>query len=168
MNISQKKVFRIYGKLKIYPYFQFILKLWVLYSYMRWMEEYKNFLLDIIIQILYCLRSHFHPEKEQEGELFPCCQRKMAGNTFKKLRCKFIMKFWKLALSMSSMRYVLGKFNNRLTVSSHFVLADNFSLTMRKFCLLARPNDEIEIRNKAYCIIYIRMFESLLNYSIHL
>ena len=50
------------------------------------------------------------------------------------------MKFWKLAFSMNSMKYVVDKLNNRFTVSKHFVLADKHSLTKIEFCLLAHPH----------------------------
>ena len=63
----------------------------VLFSH--WMEKYKNLLLNVIVQILQCFRSHFHPEKKQEGKFTPCGQRNMAGNTFKTISCKFMMKF---------------------------------------------------------------------------
>ena len=44
--------------------------------------------------------------------------------------------------------YVVDKFNNRFTVSSHFVLADKHSLTGREFCLLAHPHEKREKLNK--------------------
>ena len=61
----------------------------------------------------------------------------MAGHTFPKIKCKLKIKFWKLVLSMSSMKYAVDKLHNRFTVSSHFVLTDKLSLTGREFCLLA-------------------------------
>ena len=73
----------------------------------------------------------------------------------------------KLALSKSSMKYVVDKLNNSFTVSGHFVLADKLSLTGRQVCLPAHPH-ESKIWNKANVQYSSCMFESLLNYSIHL
>ena len=55
------------------------------------------------------------------------------------------MKFWKLAFSMNSTKYVVDKLNNRFTVCRHFVLANKLSLTLKEFCLLAHPHGESEI-----------------------
>ena len=89
------------------------------------------------MQILHCFNSPFHPEKDQKENFSPCGRHKMAGNTFQKIKCKLKIKFWKLVLSMSSMKYAVDKLHNRFTVSSHFVLTDKLSLTGREFCLLA-------------------------------
>ena len=84
-----------------------------------------------------------------------------------KHQMQVMLKFWKLALSMSSMKYVEDKLNNSFTVSGHFVLADKLSLTGRQVCLPAHPH-ESKIWNKANVQYSSCMFESLLNYSIHL
>ena len=97
------------------------------------------------MQILCCLNFPFHPEKDQKENFSPCDQHKMAGHTFQKIKCKLKIEFWKLVLSMSSIKYVVDKLHNRFTVSSHFVLTDKLSLTEREFCLLAHPHDETEI-----------------------
>ena len=73
------------------------------------------------MQILCCLNFPFHPEKDQKENFSPCDQHKMAGHTFQKIKCKLKIKFWKLALSMSSIKYVVDKLNNRFTVYCHFM-----------------------------------------------
>ena len=43
----------------------------VLFSHIYWIEKYKKKnILDGIMQILLCIRSHFHHEKDWEGQIF--------------------------------------------------------------------------------------------------
>ena len=71
----------------------------------------------------------------RKGIFTPNGQRKMGGNTFQNIRWNFMMEFLKLALSMSSIKYVVDKLNNRFTVYCHFMLADFLSQGMNFACL---------------------------------
>ena len=62
-----------------------------------------------------------------------------------KHQMQVMIKFWKLALTMSSIKYVVDKLNNSFTVSGCFTLGDKLSLKGREFCLLSHPHDDSEI-----------------------
>ena len=109
------------------------------------MEKYKNLILDTIIQILLCIIFYFHHEKKQEGKIFSLWSAQDGWKHLPKHLMQVMMKFLKLSLSMSSMKYVVDKLNNSVTVSGHFMLSYKLSLTMREFCLLSHPHDESEI-----------------------
>ena len=94
------------------------------------------------MQILLCIRSHFHHEKAQEGKIFSLWS---AEGSWKHLPKHQMMRFWELALSMYSMKYEVDKLNNSFTVSGYFGLSDKLSLTGPEFCLLSHPHDESEI-----------------------
>ena len=121
----------------------------VLFSHIGWMEKYKNLILNGIMQILLCIRSPFHHEKEREGKIFFLWSPQDGWRHHPKDQMQVLMKFCKLALSKSSMKYVVDKLNNSFIVSGHSVLADKHSLTGRKVCLLSHPHDESKIWNKA-------------------
>ena len=73
-------------------------------------------------------------------EFFPLWLAKDFLEHIPNIKCKFVTRFWKLVLPMSTRKYVVDKLNNRFTVSKHFVLADKHSLTKIEFCLLAHPH----------------------------
>ena len=129
----------------------------MLFSYIWWMEKYKNLILAGIMQILLCIISHFQHEKEQGVKIFSFWSAQDGWKHFPKHQMQVMKKFWKLAISMSSMKYVMGKLNNSFTVSRHFKLVDKLYLTGREFCLLSHPHDESEIWNKA------NMYNTVLN-----
>ena len=60
------------------------------------MEKYKNLLLDGIMQILLCIRSHFHHEKEREGTIFFLWSAQDGWKHQSEDEMKVLMKFWKL------------------------------------------------------------------------
>ena len=122
----------------------------MLFSHICCMEKYKHLLLDGILQILLCIRSHFHHEREQEGKIFFLWSAQDGTKHLLKHQMQVMMTFWKLFLTMSSMKYVLDKLNNSLTVCGYFMLADKLFLTGREFCSLFNPHDKSEIWNKAF------------------
>ena len=119
----------------------------MLFSHICWKEKYKNLIVDGIVQIWLCIRSHFLHEKEHEGKIFSLWS---AQDWWKHLpihQKQVIMWFWRLALSISSMKYVVEKLNNSFTVSSH-VGRQIFSQRERILPSFPSP-DESEIWNKA-------------------
>ena len=131
----------------------------MLYSHICCMEKYKNLIIDGIMQILLSIRSHFHHEKEQEGKIFSNWSAQDGWKHLPKHQMQVMMTFWKLVLTMSSMKYVVDKLNNSLTVCGYFMLADKLFLTGREFCSLFNPHDKSEIWNKA--IFYNTVFVCL-------
>ena len=117
------------------------------------MEKYKKSIFNSIMQILLCIISHFQHEKEQGVKIFSFWSAQDGWKHFPKHQMQVMKKFWKLAISKSSMKYVIGKLNNSFTVSRHFMLVDKLYLTGREFCLLSHPHDESEIWKKQICII---------------
>ena len=139
----------------------------VLFSHICWIEKYKkNWYWTVVCKFCFVSDLTFIMRRSEKFSFSG--QHKMAGNTIREIRCKFWWNFGslKLALSKSSMKYVVAKLNNSLTVSGHFVLADKLSLTWREFCLLSQPHDESKIWYKANTVIVcLRVF---LDYSIYL
>ena len=87
----------------------------------------------------YCIVSvlPFILRRTKRETFLPVACTKWLDTPSKKSKAKLKIKFWKLVLSMSSIKYAVDKLHNRFTVSSHFVLTDKLSLTGREFCLLA-------------------------------
>ena len=132
----------------------------MLFFYICWMEEYKNFIFDGIMQILLCIRSHFHHEKEQEGKIFFLWSAQDGWKHLPKHQMQVMMTFWKLVLTMSSMKYVVGKLNNSLTVCGYFMLADKLSLTGREFFPVFHPQIKVKYEIKQFfTIMYLYVWE---------
>ena len=71
--------------------------------------------------------AHFHPEKGQEGTIFSWRQVQNGRKHLKNDQIQVMMKFWKLAISITSMKYVVVKLDYRFTVQPYCVGKQTFS-----------------------------------------
>ena len=127
----------------------------MLFSHICWMENYKNPILDGIMQILFSIRSHFHHEKEREGKFLFLWSAQDGWKHHPKDQMQVLMR------SKSSMKYAVDKLNNSFQYLITLCWQTNFLLQGEKFTIFPILMMNVIYEKKQICTKSICMFESL-------
>ena len=98
--------------------------------------------------------------EEVRREIFSLWSAQDGWKHLPKHQMQVMMTFWKLVLTMSSMKYVVDKLNNSLTVCGYFMLAHKLSPTGREFCPLSIPMIKVKYQKEQFfTILYLYVWE---------